>query len=211
MIDQDLLSDLQRILLEPIVDGGDSWASEVWTRDEVLDVLNDAMRRLVRDTHLVVLRTEITVLAGATSVTLPADWLATAAVVWRDASTNARTPLGPVDAFEGDCALTSWETTLGAPLGVVDLDSNTLTFRLVPTPAADGLVELLYVPRPAAVNGNGNTLPIPDEFVSAEKYGALGRLLSKVGRLQDPARAAYCAERVQIVTIAAHILIGGWA
>lgn len=211
MIDQDLLSELQRVLLEPVVDGGESWVSEVWTRDEVLDTLNDATRRLVRDTHLVVRRVEIAVLALATSVTLPADWLATAAGVWRDTLTGLRTPLGPVDAFEGDCALPTWETTPGTPLGVVDLDSNTLTCRLIPTPLLDGTLELLYIPRPAAVTGSGTTLPIPDEFVSAEKYGALGRLLSKVGRLQDPPRAAYCAERVQIATIAANILIGGWA
>lgn len=211
MIDQDLLSELQRVLLEPIVDGGQTWASEIWTRQEVLDALNDATGELVRDTQLVVKRVEISVLANATSVPLPADWLVTASVVWRDGTTGLRTPLGPADSFEADCALPTWETTTGTPIAVADLDSTTLIFRLVPTPNVAGVVELLYIPRPAAISGSGTTLPIPDEFVSAEKYGALETLLGKVGRLQDPARAAYCAQRVQIATIAAEVLLRGWA
>lgn len=211
MIDQDLLSELQRALLEPVVDGGQTWASEIWTRDEVLEALNDATGEVVRDTQLVVRRAEIVVLANATSVALPTDWLVTAAGVWQDGTTGVRTPLGPVDSFEADCALPTWETTTGTPIGLADLDSTTLTVRLVPTPATAGVLELLYIPRPAAISGNGTTLPIPDEFVSAEKYGTLETLLGKVGRLQDPARAAYCAQRVQIASIAADVLLRGWA
>ena len=43
------------------------------------------------------------------SIPLPANWLATAHLVWRDTATNVRTPLGPVDAFEGDLAAPGWE------------------------------------------------------------------------------------------------------
>jgi len=210
MIDQDLLTELQYALLEP-PDGGQSWPSEVWTRDEVLDAVNSAVRALLRETHLVVTRVEQAVLAGATSIALPADWLATAWLVWRDGATLVRTPIGPVDSFESDLASPGWETTPGTPIGYADLDSATLTLRLVPTPAANGTLENLYIARPDPVNGNGMDLPLPDPYLSGIKYGGLGWLLQKVGRLQDPERAAYCDQRYQLTRIAAEIILGGWA
>lgn len=209
MTDQEILSEVQLALLEP-PDGGASFPSETWTRDEVLDGLNAAIRDLVRSTHVLVLRTEIPVLAGALSIALPADWLATVHLVWRTAG-GIRVPLGPVDAFEGDTALPGWETTLGRPIGFADLDRDTLTIRLVPTPSADGTVELLYVPSPAPVAGSGSTLPLPDELASGEKYGTLQTLLNKVGRMQDPERASYCGDRVELVETAAELLLSGWA
>ena len=210
MIDQDLLSEFQLALLEP-VDGGQSWPSEVWSRDEALEAVNSTVRMLVRETNLVVTRTELAVLAGALSVTLPDDWLASAAMVWRDTATGVRTPLGPVDSFESDLALPGWETTQNTPIGWADLDTATLTLRLVPTPALPGTLELLYIPVPTAVNGNGMDLPIPDDYLGGVKYGGLGWLLRKVGRLQDPERAAYCDQRYEMTRLAAEIILGGWA
>jgi len=209
MTDQDLLTEIQYALLEP-PDGGASWPSGVWTRDEVLGGLNGAVRTLLRDTQLVVSRTELPVLAGALSVALPVDWLATASAVWR-ALDLARTPLGPADAFEGDLALPGWETTQGTPVGLDDRESASLTVRLVPTPLANGTLELLYIARPTPLAGAGVALPVPEEFASGVKYATLSRLLDKVGRLQDPGRAAYCDRRYQITQIAAELILGGWA
>jgi hypothetical protein len=209
MTDRDLLSELQLVLIEP-ADGGDTWPSGIWTRDEALDAVNAGVRALVRDTHLVIKRTELAVLAGATSIALPADWLATGYLVWRSV-TNARSPLGPVDGFEGDLALPGWETLPGLPLGYADLDAATLTLRLVPTPAEAGIVELLYVARPDAVIGNDTNLPVADEFISAVKYSALATLLRKVGRLLDVERAEYCDRRYQLTQTAAAIILGGWS
>lgn len=211
MIDRDLLSELQLVLIEP-PDGGDTWPSEIWTRVEVLDGLNGAIRTLCRDVHLDVARTEINVAALTTTILLPADWLATACLVWRDAATQVRTPLGPVDAFESDLALfAGWEQTPGLPLGYADLDQATLTIRLVPTPAEDGVVELLYVRVPPAVVGNGTALPVAEEFTSGVKYGTLSYLLRKVGRLLDTERADYCDRRYELAQTAAAVILGGWA
>lgn len=209
MIDQALLTEIQYVLLEP-PDGGASWPGEVWTRDEVLEGMNAALRALYRETQLVVTRTELAILANALSVAIPADWMATCHLVWR-AANGTRTPLGPVDSFEGDLALPSWETTTGLPLGYADLDSATLTLRLVPTPAAAGTLEVLYVARPATVGGAGTVIPVPDEFVSGIKYATVGWLLRKVGRLQDPERAAYCEQRYELTKLAANLILGGWA
>src|SRR5262245_20749041 len=102
MLDRDLLTELQYVLIEP-PDGGDTWPSLIWTRDEVLDAVNAGVRALARDVHLDVARVEIPVtLPGGSLIDLPTDWLATAYLVWRSGSTGRRTPLGPVDRFESD-------------------------------------------------------------------------------------------------------------
>jgi hypothetical protein len=213
MTDRELLTDLQYVLIEP-PDGGDTFPSLIWTRDEVLDAVNGALRALARDTHLYVVRIEIPITAGTTGVFLPANWLATASLVWR-AADQTRTPLGPVDAFEGDLATPGWETTPGLPLGYADLDGPSLTTRLVPTPAEAGTLELLYIAVPPlvapAVAGTAVPLPLAPEFASGVKYAALGTLLRKVGRLLDEERARYAERRAQLTETAAQLLLGGWA
>lgn len=210
MTDQELLSELQYALLEP-PDGGQSWPSEVWTREEVVGNLNSNIWGWLRDTHAIVTRVELPQLAASLGVvTLPADWLATASAVWRTAG-GVRTPLGPVDRFEGDLALPTWEDTPGTPLALNDFEGDTLTAQLVPIPDADGTLELLYVARPTTVNGAGATLPIPEEFCSGVKYGTLAMLLRKVGRLVDPERAAYCEQRYDLAVLLTNLLLGGWA
>lgn len=211
MLDRELLSEMQLVLIEP-PDGGDTWPSLIWTRDEVLDALNGGVRALVHDLHFTIDRVEIPVAAGALSVPLPFLWLATVSLVWR-ASTNVRTPLGPVDSFEGDLAAPGWETTPGLPLGYADLDASSLLLRLIPTPAAAGTIELLYVRHPPLITGDapGAELPLPDVFTTAVKYNALGWLLRKVGRLLDAERAAYCERRSDLAHTVSEILLGGWS
>lgn len=209
MTDRELLTELQYALIEP-PNGGDSFPSLIWTRSEVLDAVNSGVRALTRDTHLVVARTELPVLAGALQIDLPADWLATAHLVWR-AADGTRTPLGPVDAFESDLAVPSWEAAPGLPLGYADLDGPTLTLRLVPTPAADGILEVLYIAVPPLVAGTGVPLLPAPEFASAAKYAALATLLRKVGRLIDPERAQYCERRYALTQTVAGILLEGWS
>lgn len=210
MRDQDLLTEMQFALLEP-PDGGQTWPSEVWSRQEVLDNVNSAIRSWLRDTHAIVKRVELPQLAvNLGLVTLPTDWLATATCVWRDLA-GVRTPLGPVDRYEGDLALPSWETTTGTPLGYDEFEDATLTLQLIPHPATDGVLELTYVARAAAVLGEGATLPLPEEFCSGVKYCALGMLLRTVGRLVDPTRATYCEQRYNLTVILTKILLGGWA
>lgn len=214
MTDRELLEELQYVLIEP-PDGGDTWPSLIWTRAEVLDAVNGAVRALCRDVHLSVAGQHLPVAALTRTIPLPADWLATVLVVWRDTTTAppTRTPLGPVDAFESDLAVPSWEVAPGLPLGYADLDAEQRTLRLVPTPATAGAIELLYVALPLAATGAlpATDLPVAEEFTDGIKYAALGWLLRKVGRLLDPERAAYCERRYALTRTAAAILLGGWA
>lgn len=210
MLDQDLLSEIQYAVLEP-PDGGASWPAEVWDRDDVLVAVNDAATALVRDTGCRVTYLEQFVAAGALSVSLPDDWLATAHLVWRAMPDETRAILLPTDAFEADAGLAGWEGTPGVPFGYVDRDAQTLELRLVPTPSTHGTLENLYHPRPEPVEGNGQTIAVPEITISAVKYGALATLLGGVHRLQDPARAAYCTERVRVVVAVTNLLLQGGA
>ena len=210
MTDQDLLTEIQYAVLEP-PDGGQSWPSEVWSRDDVLDAVNAGVRTLLRETHCRTTWVEQVVIPLATSVGLPADWLTTAHLVWRDQASARRSPLTRTDAFEADHALPGWEGTAGTPVGYADLDTHTLELRLVPTPATIGFLENLYVPAPDPVNGNGQDLPVPDSTISAVKYGALAMLLMDTTRLQDPERSAYCLERQDLILFATTLLLQGGA
>jgi len=209
MIDQDLLTELQFALLEP-PDGGSSWPSEVWTREEVINTVNRAEQNLLRETYLLVSRTEILVAASATSIDLPTDWIATLACAWRTTG-NLRTPVLPADAYEVDTDNPDWELQSGTPLVYLDSDSASLKIRVSPIPAAAGTLELLYVVNPTPVNGNGRSFMVSDTFISGIKYDALDKLLSKVGRLQDPERAAYCRQRRSLIQTASEILLKGFA
>lgn len=216
MTDQELLTELQIALLEQ-PDGGQSWPSEVWDRDEVLLALNGAVDAILVDTELQIQRVELPVLAPAQGiVTLPSDWLATAHCVWRG-STNRRTPLGPADTTSADLAEPTWELVPGTPYCYADLDaaaqpvSGNLRLRLIPRPDEDGTLELMYVPQPAALNGAGATIGVVNEVLSGVKYRTLARLLTKVGRMNDPERAQYCEQRYQLTRVVTEILLGGWS
>jgi hypothetical protein len=137
--------------------------------------------------------------------------MVTAHLVWRDTATGTRTPLGRADSFESDLAVLGWETTPGLPLAWADFDATTLTIRLVPTPAAPGTLDCLYIARPPDALGTDSPLPIAEELVSGVKYATLGWLLRKVARLHDAERAAYCEQRYELTTTATEILLGGWA
>lgn len=210
MIDQALLEELQYALMEQ-PDGGQSWPTGVFSREDVLDAVNAGIRMIQRDTHLTVTYLEQSITPGSLSVSMPADWMATAHLVWRTFPEGVRTPLTSVDAYEADLALPEWETTLGTPIAYADLDTNTLELRLVPTPNHAGVLENLYVPVPEEITGNGVEVPLPEEFISAVKYAALSILLTSIGRLQDDERAKYCDQRYAVTQIAADLLLKGGA
>jgi len=54
------------------------------------------------------------------------------------------------------------------------------------------------------------TFTVSDDFCAAIKYGVLADMLSKVGRGQDPVRAAYCESRYQEGVEAAAVILAGW-
>jgi hypothetical protein len=79
----------------------------------------------------------------------------------------------------------------------------------MPNPDSNGTLQVHYVPYSALLDGNGEIFTLPDEFVSTVKYGALGDMLTKVARAQDP-RSDYCQQRYRMGIEIAKMLVGGF-
>jgi hypothetical protein len=205
-----MLSRVQVALIEP-ANGGQSWPSGLWGRDEVISVANQRQDQFLKDTLLLGgIATIAAIGIGTTRVTLPADWLRTLSVVWRGDDGTVR-ELMRSDSFEADHTIDDWETTDGTPLVYSEYETPNLQMLIMPGPAVDGDLELLYVPIGTELNGNGELLIVPDELEHAVRYGMLADLLSKDGRGKDPARAAYCEQRFQLGIDLTRIVIEGWA
>jgi hypothetical protein len=209
-LDQTLLQQLQYALIEA-PDGGQSWLSGLWTREEILSVANQRQDRLLFDTLLILTSTSLAVGIGDTSIALPANWLRTILLIWRgDDGVNRE--LQRSDAFEADHAILSWQTTNGLPIVYMDDDHpGSLVVRIAPGPTVTGTLTLVYAAAGTSLTGNGVSLTVPDELAHAVKYGTLAALLSKDGRGRDDARATYCQSRVDLAVQASQIILNGWS
>ena len=209
--DQKLLQQIQYAVIEP-PDGGQSWPSQLWTRDEVLGLANQRQDRFLHDTLLLV---GIAILSpvniGDHSIALPADWTRTVSLVWRGNDGIVR-ELQRVDTFEADHAIPTWFTTNGVPLFYMEDDvPSSGVVQFGPAPTVAGTLELLYVPLGTPLNGNGEILVVPDECAHVIKYAVLADMLSKDGRGRKPAEAEYCEQRVTLAKQAVDLILEGWA
>ena len=212
MTDQDLLQECQYHLVEEGPDGGAAWSSGCWTREELLAYLTHRQSRYQGDAALIVRSTDpphLAVAAGALRVNLPADWLFTISAIWRDAANHV--PLIRSDAWEADHGLPTWPTLAGVPQVYTEQDVPTLTIQLIPAPALDGNLELLYVTAGDELTGDGVQALGPDELSHLYKYGALADALGKDGRGRDLVRAGYCQMRYQLGVEIGEILLSGWS
>lgn len=224
MTDQDVLTAIQYTVVEP-PNGGASWPSGLWTRDEVVGSLTQRQSKFLKDTLSVVNVVDnttalqdtppanppiLTVAASQTRITLPQDCARIVDLVWRNENGVIR-ELERADTYEVDHALETWEAT-GADLPLAYMeDAPSRVVQIAPMPAIAGTLELLYVPSGTPFNGNGVGFTVPDECVHAIKYGTLADLFGKDGQGKDPARAAYCEQRVQLAVDATRIILQGWA
>lgn len=212
MQDQALLTDLQYTLVET-PDGGASWGSGLWTRDEVVNVLTQRQNRLLKETLLLVTLASpnLTVNIGDHRIALPVDHLRTISAVWRGNDGTVRELLR-ADSFEADHAISTWESTnTVSPLVYMDYDPLTLQIQIAPAPSVAGTIELLYVANGTVLTGNGVALTVPDEWAHVVKYGSLADLLSKDGRGKDASRAAYSEQRFQLGIDLARLILEGWS
>lgn len=209
--DQALFSNIQTALIEP-PNGGQSWPSGLWTRDEVIGASNQRQHRFLHDTLLLVgISSALPVIIGQHRVNLPADWLRTVSVVWTGNDGTVR-ELPRADSFEADCIIPTWEATnTNAPLVYSEYETPTLQIQIAPAPSVAGSLQLLYVPIGTELNGNGELLVVPDELEHGIRYGALADLLSKDGRGKDPVRAKYCEDRFDLAIELTRIILKGWS
>ena len=225
MIDQEVLTAIQFTVVEP-PNGGASWPSGLWTRDEVVGSLTQRQSLFLKNSLVVVNSvTNVTsqqdvppspnppslqAVIGQTVITLPQDCLRIVSLVWVGANGTVR-ELERTDWFEADHLLPTWETTpVAAPLVYME-DAPTRSVRIAPASTMFGVFNLLYVPSGTPLTGNGMTFTVPEECVHGIKYGTLADLFGKDGQGQDPARAAYCEQRFNLAIELARLVIRGWA
>lgn len=206
----DVLSDIQATLAEP-EDNGLTWSSGLWTKDEVYGYLDQRQQRFLRDTFVYVSGMgRSTITSGTLRTDLPDDWIASVRISWRNAS-GTRVSIHRSDQWEADQALPTWPTSTAArPLLYMDAETPMRTIQLVPPPNATGTLEVLYVGLPNLLGQDAEELVVvADIFVSALKWGVIADMLSKVGRGQDLARAAYAESRYQATVEVARLLLRG--
>ena len=142
-LDQDILSECQRALLEPI-DGGAAWASQLWTHDEVVSLLSHRQNRLLKECLLLVTLASpsLTVNIGDHRIALPTDWLRTISLVWHGNDGVVR-ELVSADSWQSDHAIPTWESANGQPLVYHEQEALTLQVEIAPAPTVAGTLELL--------------------------------------------------------------------
>lgn len=205
--DTDILQQIQYVVIET-PDGGVTWDSGLWTHDEVTEYLDQRQNMFLKDTHFQFGIALIDGIAGTGIYDLPDDWINTIRVLWiaQDGTTKE---LPRSDTWEADNGIPTWSYVNGVPLIFYD-GGKPITLRIMPTPAANGTIQVHYVPYSALLTGDGELMTLPGEFVPPIKYGALSDMFSKVGRAQDPIRAQYCEQRYQLGLEVARLLVEGY-
>lgn len=185
-----ILAEIQRHLLEPVVDDGATW--QLWTRAEVEKAFNRRVLTFLRATGVTRQRTTINVSLNVADYTLPSSVLTLRRMVWDPsggANEGSRSLL-PIDEAQLD-AVPGWEVETGEPVAYVLRDDK---FRLYPIPSVTGVIQISYVPFPATVTGCQN-IPVPSVFAPFLKWGVIADLLRKEGEANDPERAKYAEGR----------------
>lgn len=210
--DQTILSQLQRVTLEGVGDGGATWPSGMWTQAEVLGYLNQRQDRFLAATGLLWTVLESAITLNQAAQANPADWIATVFMAYKSGAGLYR-ELPRLDALELDYALPTWPgASSAAPRGYYEVDGSTLTTYVVPIPTdAGSALERYYVAMGTALTAGGVNFSVPDEFVPTLKYGALADLFSKVGQAANPVLAQASEARWQEgVELGALMATEGW-
>ena len=208
ILDNALLEEIQYHMLED-PDLGVTWESGMWTATEVLEYTKQRQQRFLKEAPVMLGRAEI-VNSTTISQPLPEDWMITYRLVWKDAD-GTWTELPRVDHRELDLALSTWPNGSAAkPQVYADTDTSTLTIHVAPIPTNGGEFEITYIPIAYSVNGLGDPLMVPPEFIPAIKYGIMADMFGKKGRAHDASRAEYCEARFNEGVMAANFMVRGF-
>lgn len=194
--DQTILSEIQRLTIEGVGDGGATWPSGMWTQVEVLGYLTQVQNRFLSETGVRWTRLETALTLLQTNQAAPADWMTTIFIAFKDAA-GLYSELPKLDAQELDYIQSSWPgATAARPRGYYETDGDTLTTYVVPAPtAAASALERYYVALGTAFTAAGVNFSVPDEYVPTIKYGCLAEMFGKIGPAQNLVLAEMCEER----------------
>ena len=199
--DQTVLNELQYDVIEA-PDLGATFPSGLWTAAEVLGDLNGAQNSFVRRTRSFIGRVPFVLGANVESVDLGAagGWedVYQIVLVVLELADGTFHEIPPSGTFAADHASPTWSTTAAAqpiPLAHSSRDTPSLTIRLMPASSVGGTLWIHYVTRPVQLTRFPDPLLVQSDLAVGVKWGTLATLMGKVGRAQDPKRAAYAAER----------------
>jgi hypothetical protein len=209
VLDQDILSDVQSLVAEPL-DGGASWPSGMWTTAEVLSELNTRQQELLRDSGMVLTRTTVGCVPHLLRHELPDDTIALQRVAWVRASDGRVFVLDRADEWELDTSHSTWRSEPGVPALYTDADVPTRVIRIAPAASVVGTLRLTYLAVPTAFSGAGVAATIPDDTTVGLVWGTLADLLSKEGRARDAARAQIAEQRATLVLEVVKLILQGW-
>lgn len=200
MTDDTVLSLIQRYVLEPVVDGGRTWASGLWDREEVLGYLGDVERDFLRHTAIGRGWQQVDYGPGQPTVILPYE---VQQILHADVDQAGRsTPAVIVTRHEADLATPAWNRQSQRPLALLVEDQGTAQVTLVPPANAGGTLHLITVPSPQPYTGAGDPLLVGDVWVPFLVQGILARMFGKPGPAYNAARqtlgASFFALGVQI-------------
>lgn len=188
MTDDTVLSLIQRYVLEPVVDGGRTWASGLWDREEVLGYLGDVEREFLRHTAVGRGWQQVDYGPAQPTVVLPHE---VQQILHADADQAGRsTPVVIVSRHEADQLLPAWVRTQDRPYALLVQDQGTSQVTLVPPAAAGGTLHLIVVPAPQTYSGLGDPLLVGDLWVPFLVQGVLARMFGKPGPAYNASRQA---------------------
>ena len=195
--DQQVLSWLQRKVAEPD-SSGVSWPTRRWGLDEVLGYMNDRQSRFLRDTAMYLGVTEAPVVAYSPDVTFDAGLLEVRRVTWlADDGTTA--PVFPSSLWGLGMLDANWpaHAEVRPRIYATQADVPIRKVRIGPLSSNSGRLRIVGVVGGDAVDGSGQIMTLPDDYIPWYRYGVLADMLGRNGRSQDPLRAEYCRRRFQ--------------
>jgi hypothetical protein len=209
LTDQQLLSEIQSLLAEPI-DGGATWPCGQWPATEVVKYLNDAQQEFVAETGVVLTRpAAYACVAGQELQDIPEGTIAIQRLVWVRTSDSRRFVLSPGDLWQMSHGLPTWRSG-GVPKLYSLADTPQLKVRLAPIPNVAGTLELTSLAIPTPFTGAGVAVSIPDEVAEGIVWQTIANQLTQEGRAKDPGRAAVAAEFSDLILDAVKLLLQGW-
>lgn len=208
IVPANLLSEIQRHMLEGTIDGGITWS--LWTQQQVLNYLNERLSKFLVDTGLIYNIATISVTANINNYDLPNDLIEIRRITW--SSGGSTYTLLRSDQFQEDANNPGWSVNAGVPYAYVEFPTGTkLQLIISPLPNANGTISVYYIQEPITftpLNLTTTYMPLPNTFCQYIKYGVMADMMKQEGEANDPQRSTYFEQRYSEGIELARALLG---
>lgn len=174
-----------------------------WTEADLYVYLTQSVRQQCADASLLGQVYEVAVLAGATSVALPATTSAIVQAQWNGQTLRART------VTDMDARLSDWQDQPGDTPEVIIVDQQGLNVvRLYPKPFENGTFRAWIRLRPADQN-SGSSLVVSQSADLVAFFETISEARRKGGRFAMPEAAQGAQLMSDVLKAASRIYLGG--